>query len=69
MKTVLHLVCVLKTHMYTYCGYGVSEMNLLRELKGPMRLDHSNDMSAHVSTCTSYDLNAVTPVVCKLWRW
>jgi len=31
----------------------------LRDLKGAMRLDHSKDMSVHVSTCTSYDFNAV----------
>jgi len=23
----------------------------------------------HVSTCTDYDLNALVPVVWKLWRW
>jgi len=26
-------------------------------------------MSVHVSTCTSYYLNALTPVVWKLWLW
>jgi hypothetical protein len=26
-------------------------------------------MSAHVSTRTNYDLNALTLVVWKLWRW
>jgi hypothetical protein len=26
-------------------------------------------MSVHVSTCTSYDFNTLTPVVWKLWRW
>jgi len=33
-----------------------------------MQLDRSKDMSVHVSTCTSYDFNALTPVVWKLWR-
>jgi hypothetical protein len=23
----------------------------------------------HISTCTSYNLNALTPVVWKFWRW
>jgi len=26
-------------------------------------------MFLHVSACTIYDLNALTPVVWKLWRW
>jgi len=26
------------------------------------------DMSVHVSTCTSYDFNALMPVVCQLWH-
>jgi hypothetical protein len=26
-------------------------------------------MYVHVSTCTNYDLNALTPVVWKMWRW
>jgi hypothetical protein len=26
-------------------------------------------MFMHVSACTIYDLNALTPVVWKLWRW
>jgi hypothetical protein len=43
-------------------------MILLRDLKGDMRLDRSKDMAMHASTCTSYDLNALTPFVCKLWR-
>jgi len=34
-----------------------------------MRLDYSKDMSVHVLTCTSYDFNALTPDVWKLWRW
>jgi len=44
-------------------------MILLRDLKGVMRLDRSKDMSMHVSTCTSYDFSALTPVMCELWRW
>jgi len=31
-------------------------------LTGTMQLDHSNHMSLHVSTCTSYSFNAVKPV-------
>jgi hypothetical protein len=26
------------------------------------------DMSVHVSTCTTYDFNALMPVVWKVWR-
>jgi hypothetical protein len=40
---------------------------LLRNVKGAMRLDHSKNMPVHVSTCTSYNFNALTPVVWKLW--
>jgi len=43
-------------------------MILLRDLKGAMRLDCSMVMYVRVSTCTSYDFNALTPVVWKLWR-
>jgi len=32
-----------------------------------MRLGRSKDMSVHVSTCTNYDFNTLTPVVRKLW--
>jgi len=49
--------------------YEVPGMVLLCYLKGVVRLDRSKDMSVHVSTCTSYDLNAFKPVVWKLWRW
>jgi hypothetical protein len=31
-------------------------------------LDRSEDMSVHVKAGTDYDLNALTPVVRKLWR-
>jgi len=34
-----------------------------------MPRDRSKDMSVHVSTRSSYDFNASTPVVWKLWRW
>jgi hypothetical protein len=44
-------------------------MILLRNLKGHMRFDRSEDMPVHVSTSTSYDFNALTPVVWKSWRW
>jgi hypothetical protein len=47
----------------TWCGYEVTGMILLRGLKGAMRLDHSNDMSVHVSTCTDYDFDELTLVV------
>jgi hypothetical protein len=30
-----------------------------------MRLDGSKDICVHVSTCTDYDFNALTPVVCS----
>jgi len=29
----------------------------------------SEDMFVHVSTCTTYDFDALTPVVWKLWLW
>jgi hypothetical protein len=38
------------------------------DLKGIMQLDRRKDMFMHVSACTIYDLNALTPVVWKLWR-
>jgi hypothetical protein len=44
-------------------------MVLLRGLKGATRPDRGKDTSVHVSTCTNYDLNALTSVVWKLWRW
>jgi len=34
-----------------------------------MQLYHSKDSSVDVSTCTSYDFNALTPVVWRLWCW
>jgi len=43
-------------------------MILQRDLKGTVRLDRSKDTSVSVSTCTTYDLNALTPVVYMLWR-
>jgi hypothetical protein len=52
----------------TLYGYEVPGMTLLRHVEGAKRLDHSKDMSAHVSTCSSYDFNALMPVVWKLWR-
>jgi len=39
-------------------------MILLHNLKGAMPLDRRKDMSTHVLTCTSYDLNALMLVVC-----
>jgi len=45
-------------------GYEVLGMILLRDLKGAMRLDRSKDMSVRVSTCNSYDFNALTSASC-----
>jgi hypothetical protein len=50
-----------------FCGYKVPGMVLLRGLKEAVRLDCIKDVPVHVSTCTSYDFNALTPVVWKLW--
>jgi hypothetical protein len=61
-------ICLKRNLKYTQCGYEVPRMILMHDLKGAMRLDRSKDMSVHVSTCTSYDFNALTPVVCKLSR-
>jgi hypothetical protein len=33
-----------------------------------MQLDHSKDISVHVSTCTSYNFNALMPVVALVRR-
>jgi len=44
-------------------------MILFRNFKAAMRLNRSKDMPVHVSTCASYDFNALTPVVRKVWRW
>jgi len=38
-------------------------MILPRDLKGATWLDRSTDVSVHVSTWTSYDFKALTPVV------
>jgi hypothetical protein len=46
-------------------NYEVTGMILLRYLKGAMRLGRSKHVSMHISTCTSYNLNALTPVVWK----
>jgi len=54
--------------MYKLCGYAVPETTLLRDLNVVERLDLSKGMSLHVSTCTSYNLNPLTLVVCNLWR-
>jgi hypothetical protein len=37
--------------------------------KGSLWFDRTKDMSVHVSTCTNYDFNALTPIMWKLWRW
>jgi Leu/Phe-tRNA-protein transferase len=43
----------------TWFGYEVRGIILLRNLQGAIRLDRRKFMSVHVSTCTSYDINAV----------
>jgi hypothetical protein len=53
---------------HAWCGCEVYRIILLRDLKGAMRLDRSKDMSVHVSTCTSYDSNTLTPVVVLIRR-
>jgi len=58
---VIELVC-------TCCGYEVSGMILLRDLKRIVQLDRSKGMSVHVSPCTRYDFSALTQVMWKLWR-
>jgi hypothetical protein len=50
------------------CGHVVSGIILLRDLTGAMQLELGKEISVHIPPCTSYDLNALTPVVCKLWR-
>jgi len=42
-------------------------MILLNDTTGIMPLDRSKNMFVYVSTCTIYDLNALTPVVWTLW--
>jgi hypothetical protein len=68
MDKLFSFVRHLRKRGLTWCGYEVPGMVSLRDLKGDTRLDRSKDMSVHVSTCTSYDLNALAPVVWKLWR-
>jgi hypothetical protein len=43
--------------------YEVHRMISLWDLKGATQHDHSKDMPVHASTHTSYDFNALTPVV------
>jgi hypothetical protein len=66
-----HIWCYTKTSdlQSTWCGYEVPRITFLHDLEGAMWLDHSKDMSAHVSTCISYDFNVLMPVVWKLLRW
>jgi len=33
-----------------------------------MHLDYYKDMAVHVSFCTSYDFNALKPVMWKFWH-
>jgi hypothetical protein len=53
---------------FTLCGYEVSGIVLLLDLKGAVRLGRNKDMSVHVLTCTSYDFKALMPVMWKLRR-
>jgi len=53
----------------TWCGYKVPVIVLLRHLKGAMWLYPNKDTPVHVSTCTNYDFNVLTPIMWKLWRW
>jgi len=48
-------------------GYEVPGIISLHGLNGAMRFHRSKDMSVPVSTCASYDFNALTPVVWKMW--
>jgi hypothetical protein len=53
--------------LYPFClntwrDYEVLRFILLHDLKGAMHLDHSKDVSVHVSTSTSYSFNTLTPV-------
>jgi len=50
-------------------GCEVPGMILLCDLQGAMQLDCSKHMSVHVSTCASYNFNALPPVVWKLGCW
>jgi hypothetical protein len=54
------------TYIHKWCGYEVPGMILFLDLKGATRLDPSKHVSVHVSTCTSYDFNALTPIAWKL---
>jgi hypothetical protein len=64
----LYVYTYIYTCIHTWCGYEVPRMILLRDLEGAMRINRSKSMSLHVSTCTPYDFNALTPVMWKLWR-
>jgi len=33
-----------------------------------MKLECSKDIFVHVSACTNYDLNTLTPITWKLWH-
>jgi len=44
-------------------------MILLHNLKGAMQFDSSKDIPVYVSTSASYDFNALTPIMQKLWHW
>jgi hypothetical protein len=45
--------------VYAWCGYEVPGKILLRNLRGAILLDHSKDMSVHISTFTNYDFSAL----------
>jgi len=50
------------------CGCEVPGVILLRDINGTMRLNHSKDVSVHVSACTMYYFNVVTLFAWKLWH-
>jgi hypothetical protein len=43
-------------------------MILLRDVEVAMQLDRSKAIYMYAAACTSYDFNALTSVVWKLWR-
>jgi hypothetical protein len=64
----LTMFLVIARYQDTWCVYEFPGMILLRDLKGATSLAPNRDMSVRISTCTSYDLNSLMPVMWKLWR-
>jgi hypothetical protein len=52
-----------------WCDFEVPGMVLLPYVKGTMRVGTSRDICICVSTCINYNINKLSPVVWKLWRW